>query len=449
MLGKKYKSLINQIAPHKNLVERTSLLMKSELKKSETRKKRAIHNRLAVTAAICICIVLSIPVMAAIPSFHHVLYKVAPEIAQFLQPVEMSSKSNDIRMNIIAAMNDEDTAVVYLTLQDLTGSRVDETVDLYNYSIKGFNAFTHDLVDFDEKTNTATIRMLAHGGEKLNGNKITLQLKSFLSDKIFSEDVRLDIEMKDIPNTKKLPLDMSNLSGGGGPGFEELRRTGTVNILKPHKTEVIHIKGINFVSISGIGYGNGFLHIQTDWKESVDNHGYILLKDHLGNEVSPYANLSFNIDENDQVTSGNRYREYIYQIPKEELSKYKAYGYFIANGHYTEGDWQVTFKLNPVGETSLVAKNLEVDGITIDALTVTPLGIHIVGKQADIKDLDIQAITDAGERINYNSIIRNSYNGIFKIKYVATLPVPIDTIEEIKINGSAIPAGQFHKELNK
>jgi len=38
---------------------------------------------------------------------------VAPEITQFLQPIEMISKSNDIKMKVIAAMNDEDTAVVY------------------------------------------------------------------------------------------------------------------------------------------------------------------------------------------------------------------------------------------------------------------------------------------------------------------------------------------------
>jgi hypothetical protein len=45
-------------------------------------------------------------------------------------------------MSVIAAMNDDDTAVIYLALQDLTEDRIDRSVDLYDYFVRGANVFT-------------------------------------------------------------------------------------------------------------------------------------------------------------------------------------------------------------------------------------------------------------------------------------------------------------------
>jgi hypothetical protein len=103
----------------------------------------------------------------------------SPELAQLLQPVALVSESNGIKMEVVAAMNDDDTAVAYLTMQDLSGDRIKGSIDLYHYSISEGSMFTHEMIAYDEKTKTATIRLLANGGSKLNGEKITLRIDSF------------------------------------------------------------------------------------------------------------------------------------------------------------------------------------------------------------------------------------------------------------------------------
>ena len=78
-----------------------------------TVKPGLMRRPLVIAAAVCLCIALAIPVMAAtIPSFNHLVSLVSPQIAQKLQPIELVSVSNGIKMEVVAAMNDDDTAGV-------------------------------------------------------------------------------------------------------------------------------------------------------------------------------------------------------------------------------------------------------------------------------------------------------------------------------------------------
>ena len=74
-------------------------------------------------AAACLCLIcgLAIPAMAAFsPSFYELLYAVTPATAQFFKPVQRSCEDNGIRMEVTAAYIHENTAEIYLSMQDLT-----------------------------------------------------------------------------------------------------------------------------------------------------------------------------------------------------------------------------------------------------------------------------------------------------------------------------------------
>ena len=80
-------------------------------------------------------------------------------------------------------MNDDETAVAYLTLQDLTGEIFDETLDIYNYTATGVRALTMPLIAYDETTKTATFRLQGNGGKNLNEREIIVGIQSFFNSK--------------------------------------------------------------------------------------------------------------------------------------------------------------------------------------------------------------------------------------------------------------------------
>ncbi|KTD85968.1 DUF4179 domain-containing protein [Paenibacillus etheri] len=140
-----------------------SLDLEDRIRCASLHKKRYIQKPWAVVVIVCICVMILVPMLASkIPVFQDLIRMIDPSLARFLQPIELVSEDKGIQMEVVAAMSDDETAIVYLTLQDLTGDRVDRTVDLYNYSIDSANAFSHELVDYNEETKTATIRMIAN-----------------------------------------------------------------------------------------------------------------------------------------------------------------------------------------------------------------------------------------------------------------------------------------------
>ena len=83
------------------------------------------HNRrwsrgIAWAAGLLLVINVSLPVLAGtFPTIYELMYLVSPAVAQFYQPVQLSDEYDGIRMEVVAAYIHEETADIYLTLQDL------------------------------------------------------------------------------------------------------------------------------------------------------------------------------------------------------------------------------------------------------------------------------------------------------------------------------------------
>lgn len=403
------------------------------------RTKRIKRRPLTVAAAICLCLILSVPIMAAtIPSFNKLLYLVSSKTAQNLQPIEMVYENNGIKMEVVAAMNDDETAIVYLTMQDLVGDRIDGTVDLYNYSISGTNALTHELVNYDKSTKTATIRMMGNGGNKLNGKKVTFRVDSFLSGKEYFENVDTGIILRDtaakIPET--VLLNMDNIPGGGGALFEELKKKGNINILKPDNIN-ISFPDIDFLNLSNIGYINGRLHVQTKWIESIDNHGFFYLTNTTDERINP-SNVYFGVDENSNTTYGSEYVEYIFEVDQSQISQYSLKADLVKNNNYTEGKWQTTFKIRSVNETNKLEGNINLENVEIDNISITPIGINIIGNGSNLSDLDIDITMKNGSIVTYNHTIKYDTYRKSTVKYLSNTPIEIENIQEVRINGSVV-----------
>lgn len=350
MFREKYRSMNEQLSPDQELVDK--IIHSIEEPKRKTNKAKSFYRRPVAILAMLIALVLTAtPVVAAkVPAVYELMYFVSPAVAQFFMPVQKSCEDNGIKMEVISAYIHDNTAEIYITMQDLTGERVDGTTDLYDsYSInRPFDSSaTCRLVGYDGATRTATflIAVTEWGNQKILGDKITFSVREFISDKHMYDEIPIAIDLTSIggtPATKEVPS-----GGGGGPKYKEYFPDHQVKakVLVPSAPRDFPVEGIDF---TGIGYIDGMLHLQTSVvnNSTKDNHGYFFLNDKHGNEIQCAYHVSFGEDSN----SGDKvhYDEYVFDIPQSEIGQYALYGTFVTGGLFTEGNWRVTFPLEEI-----------------------------------------------------------------------------------------------------
>ena len=297
--------------------------------------------------AICICTFLTIPVLAAtVEPIYQLMYMVSPSIAQFFIPVQESTEDNGIKMEVVSANIHDNVAEIYITMQDLTGDRIDGTTDLYDsYSInRPFDSSAScQRVGYDEKSKTATflISITEWGKQKIAGDKITFSVKKFLSHKKNYSDVKIPVDLSLVTATKA--TEKVDTTGGGGKDYEKYMNGNEATVLTPSK--VIDVFPADGINLTAIGYIDDMLHIQMAFTDSLknDNHGSLYLKDINGNAIGGNCNIYF-ANQDDQPDRIN-YCEYVFDIPQEEVGNYSLYGDFVISGIITEGNWKVTFPL--------------------------------------------------------------------------------------------------------
>nr|WP_315025001.1 hypothetical protein [uncultured Aminipila sp.] len=347
MFKEKYCKMNEAISPSQDLIK--GIINKADAEAVHRNKVMVRFRRPAlVLCALLVCVFTAIPVLAAnVSSIYELMYLVSPSVAQSFLPVQKSSVSNGIEMEVVSAYIHGNTAEIYITMQDLEGNRIDGTTDLNDsYDLRiPFDSMAHcESVGYDEKTKTATFLINITGWEnkEIVGDKLTFSVNEFLSQKQEYKDV---LVMEDLSEVKdNLKTQNIRVSGYWGLNPEQYISddTESVKMLKPCKPLEFPIQGIDF---TGIGYVDGMLHVQTAVKNNLknDNHGYFELRDKEGNVVSNTYGVGFTED----AAKDNRidYDEHVFDITKSEIHKYSLYGYFVTSGMCTEGNWKVTFPL--------------------------------------------------------------------------------------------------------
>lgn len=303
-------------------------------------KKIIVRKAASVAAAVLLCFTLSISALAAtVDPVYQAIFSISPSVAQALKPVKLSCEDQGIRMEVISAAIYENEAVIYISLQDMTGDRIDETTDLFDsYRInRPFgSAASCSLTSYDEEAGTATflIHISQWNNEKIEGDKITFSFSEFLSHKNQFDGELSELDLSKITTAEETQKPES-VRGGGGVIPVDYETACLVpiagGILSP----------VDGVTVTNAGFIDNKLHIQIYFKDilTYDNHGYINLQDESGNQAESYS-ISFWDDE-----SVGSYDEIVYDISPEEIENYRAYGYFVTCNNRTKGNWQVTFPL--------------------------------------------------------------------------------------------------------
>lgn len=398
--------------------------------------------RLAIV--IGICMLLSTGVLAVtISNFNKITSKVSPEIVPMLQSIESASEENGIKMEVVAAYNDDEMAVIYLTLQDLTADRLSPNTNLYNYSLSEGALFNAQIIDYEEETKTATFRIQTNGGEGLDGKNLVFIIKSFITNSYIFDGIDTGINLADFHgmNPETITLNMEHVAGGSGRMFDSWENKGNIQVLKAEET-IIKLPDIDFMHISNIGYIDENLHIQTNWTgDGIDDHGYFYFTDSEGNnlQILP-STVHFGIDELGNTIDRGDYIEYVFDLGEESLENITMKGYFVSSGKLIKGDWKVEFKLKSVGQEIKANCDLDFGTWRLDHLYVSEIGVTLLGTgKYDVSQEPKISINMSDGAMREMTFI-SSFTNEEKIYLKALTDQLVDTtmIESISINGDVV-----------
>ncbi|MHA7743560.1 DUF4179 domain-containing protein [Priestia aryabhattai] len=436
----KLKEELEQIEIPKELHMRAKLGV--EKAKSE-QPRRTFKKAIVFPAAAVLFLIGSAGVGAAtFPSFNHLLSLVSPDIALFLQPIETTSEDKGIKMKVVGAMNDDEMAVIYVTMQDLTGNRLDKTLDLYDYTLTDGHMFNSQIVNYDKDTNTATLRIQANGGTNFNNKKIKLRISSFLSQRYKHEGIKIDTDLSELKNKNvdTISLSTDSTSGGGGEITDQLDTGESIEILKPNET-ILSLPKIKFMHVSNIGFVNGQLHVQTKWSdEDIDSHGDFYLVDPSGKKINAASKVYYGVDKSGKTVYGNNYVEYIFNANNEDFSKLKLMGDLVSNGNFTKGNWSTTFKLHSVENEKSVSFNEDFGSWKATKMTLSSLGVTLYGKGhfKDTDNIKMSVKMNNGSSQSLESLQNFSDNKSVKAKFLSSSPLDLSNIKAINVNGTHI-----------
>lgn len=184
----------------------------------------------------------------------------------------------------------------------------------------------------------------------LIGDKITFSVRELLSRKTEIEDMVISIPLAEAePEPETLKVHLS----GGSPAHQVSKTEGDPRprtlVRKPGEPDGRFL--VEGIEITGMGYIEGMLHIQTAVENSLenDNHGVLFLVDGEGNRREcDYTNSFWGTEEETRTT---KYQDCIFDIAPEEAEKFTLHGYFVTSGFHMEGNWSVTFALEPQPES--------------------------------------------------------------------------------------------------
>ena len=299
-------------------------------------KRRPILRALIAAALAVACLSATVCAMTAadVGPAYELLYHIAPAAAQRLKPVHRSAEDQGIRVEVVSADVEGDRAEAYIAVTDLTGDRVDETLDLFDsYNIRTPRDSTGhcEFVSFDPETKTATFLVTVQNmdGSPFRGGRMTFSVRQFLSKKETWEGAIPVTADDDAPTVSAGQVEVR---GGSGDGQ-------TAVFLAPGDSQFAPAEG---VAVTAVGEVDGQLHVQVYYRDigRTDNHGWVWLLPESGPRIMPLGSEAFW----DEAHTGS-YEDYVFDA-SVSLDGAALYGEITTCRTLIEGDWEITFPLD-------------------------------------------------------------------------------------------------------
>lgn len=310
---------------------------------------------LAIAAAVLLFTCTAGALAAVNEDVNALLYRVWPWASQALKPVNLSCEDQGIRMEVVSASLQGQEAFVTLTMQDMTGGRLDGTVDLFDSEMLHLpydGSGTCTLLNYDAETRTASFAVYMRFSEQpAETDKVTFSVSRILTGK---RETTVDLTplLGKIEEAETVPVPNSVRGGSAG----DANSLSDVKVLNPENS--LEIPVTEGVTLTGAGLSDGILHVQIRYDDiyHTDNHGFLTLADTEGNEYghgelpNGVSTVSWFGRETNGVVYSDSWQEYFFTEYPENLETLVLTGEFITADPAMEGDWQVTFPLESIRE---------------------------------------------------------------------------------------------------
>ncbi|MBR0219430.1 MAG: hypothetical protein IJQ33_09530 [Clostridia bacterium] len=304
---------------------------------------------LAVVAAVLLLTCTAGALAAVNEDINALLYRVWPWASQALKPVNLVCEDQGIRMEVVSASLQGQEAFVTLTMRDMTGGRIDGTVDLFDSETLRLpydGSGTCTLLDYNAETGTASFAVYMRFTEQpAETDKVTFSVSRILTGK---RKITVDLTplLGEIREAETVPIPGS-IRGGSVDGVE---------VLNPQNSREIPVT--EGVTLAGAGLCGGALHVQLRYDDiyHTDNHGFLTLTDTAGNDYghgelpNGIGAVSWFGRETNGIDSSDSWQEYIFTDYPADLENLVVTGEFVTAEPFIAGDWKVSFPLKSITE---------------------------------------------------------------------------------------------------
>ena len=410
--------------------------------------RRSIARRaLSVAAVFAVALVLSAGVLATSPGLAQQLAVLGRQTLSFLQPVNQVSEADGIRMEVLASMRSEDTAVVYLTLRDTTGQgRIQENTQLWNYHLEGASFAHAEQVDYDPETGSAMFRLT---GEDVTSDKVTVRVEAFSSGIEYYPPTPTGWTVAELAELQPTPaLSYPTLDHGwgmlNGPGDQKLEQQVESSSLPVLKQQFSYpVEGLDWLTVQAVGVVDNALHIQLRQDEDLGRFCSVNLSlVNADGEESGQAVLDVALDEPEAGFSSGT-REYVLPLPQDaDPADWELYASGVNCTVASNAGWQVTFELEPAHADRTGSCDLDTGSWQLQQVSLSSLGITIEGNgelYADSPDLTpVVTLLDGTQPEFISSSVSTDDQGNIVYRMLFRTPVDTSQVATVTLSGQPV-----------
>lgn len=416
------------------------------------RKKK--HTKLLLLAA-SLLLVVGFAQRDAVKAFYYQVFgDTVGELGEQSTYLTSVTEDQGIELKALATFEAGETTYFLMQLTDLTGDRLDETMNWLEWQELGLGA-SH-LVTFEESTNTATFLTRADSTE-LEAANHELTLLSFQSQ-LQVYDVVSEIQLADFVEKETTWVEFSEtvpfwpreqLDTGTSQVWEE--RVGATLTLDEVDIPLVETGGGR---LSNVGYKNGLLHLQVKWlNKRQDGLLHLDLQNvATGATLQPLVSLQVDRRTLNMETGRTDYQEFVFEVPEEQLGQYRIHVSGERYAVHQEGEWALNVAaVEPIEarEYQDIALPMEGDAFQLTDIDLSPISISFTVKGLSsggkplgevVEDnLSVLVTLADGTRHEFNQALRIETPGDEPNRVQVEGPyVDLGKVVDITINGQAL-----------
>ena len=463
--------------------------VKSQINNKGLRRISRIKGFSLAIALVAILTITTTVFAAGFGDFDWFMERFNPSFAKVVEPVGIYAEDQDIRMEIIGAQSYGNMAVIYLSIQDISGeNRLTESmwffcndpaiidkpecfVCLNNWHM---NSSNWNMLYFDERTNTAyfEIMLVTHSliPDSWEIGVCGIVFDGTCSDVVYyvvyyNEPIPLSLaDIGEVLTMSIVSEDHINLRVGHRyvtvGSIHIADRLVPEEILIPSYYTPVVIYGEPDAWISNIGIINEKLHIQIGRhfnKCGLSLSSFMLIAPN-GEMIYAFQAIKVIIDEDFSLVSNRKrffdedalfycFREYIFDVDINDLQYYTLFFRDIIRSHereLVEGDWRIAVNTSDTSHQRIVLKNdiPTIDGDLFEFMILNPLSFQATGSYVgNLRRTNLQVETTEGlVALKYVRAERGYfYSQRFNGRWLTEVPIDIATVTAIIINELRIP----------